>query len=179
MVVYICYVKPGRSKSNGQNKLFWLHLHGLISPVFIQHVDVFVYEMGLQEPDLTKRAKIDCLRLSPEEWERVGKFADLLSVGLVFISHRLMITHRSCSTLMLHSKHSHQIKARLFTLQYPLSRLCTNPGIPVREGRSMWDLRPHWTQLQQNLISIMTRLLILLPILCPCVRQYPISTINN
>ena len=45
-----------------------------------QHVDVFVYEMGLQERDLAKRAKIDYLRLTSEEWIRVGQFADLLSV---------------------------------------------------------------------------------------------------
>ena len=36
--------------------------------------------MGLQERDLTKCAKIDCLRLAPNEWTRVGQFADLLSV---------------------------------------------------------------------------------------------------
>jgi hypothetical protein len=43
-------------------------------------VDTFVYEMGLQESNLSKRAKIDCLKLSPTEWSRVGQFADLLSV---------------------------------------------------------------------------------------------------
>jgi len=32
-----------------------------------QHVDVFVYEMGLQERDLAKRAKIDYLRLTSAE----------------------------------------------------------------------------------------------------------------
>ena len=36
--------------------------------------------MGLQEPVLTKRAKIDYLRLLSDEWTRVGQFADLLSV---------------------------------------------------------------------------------------------------
>lgn len=36
--------------------------------------------MGAQEKDLTKRAKIDSLRLTDEEWSRAGKFADLLSV---------------------------------------------------------------------------------------------------
>jgi hypothetical protein len=45
-----------------------------------QLVDIFVYEMGLQEPNLSKRAKIDYLRLTADEWIRVGKFADLLSV---------------------------------------------------------------------------------------------------
>jgi hypothetical protein len=37
--------------------------------------------MGLQEPDLSKRAKIDCLKLSPTEWSRVGQFAVPFSVG--------------------------------------------------------------------------------------------------
>ena len=32
-----------------------------------QHVDVFVYEMGLQEHNLAKRAKIDYLRLTSAE----------------------------------------------------------------------------------------------------------------
>jgi hypothetical protein len=36
--------------------------------------------MGLQEPDLSKRAKIDYLMLTSNEWSRVGQFADLLSV---------------------------------------------------------------------------------------------------
>ncbi|KAN0120573.1 Ribonuclease H-like domain containing protein [Russula decolorans] len=44
-----------------------------------EHVNAFVYEMGLQERDLEKRAKIDYLRLTPAEWTRVGQFADLLS----------------------------------------------------------------------------------------------------
>jgi len=45
-----------------------------------QLVDIFVYEMGLQEPNLSKRAKIDYLQLTADEWICVGKFADLLSV---------------------------------------------------------------------------------------------------
>ena len=48
----------------------------------IQQVDVFVYEMGLQQHNLMKRAKIDYLRLTPNEWTHVGQFADLLSVRL-------------------------------------------------------------------------------------------------
>lgn len=46
-------------------------------PINIQHVNVFVYEMGLQERDLMKWAKIDYLRLTPNEWTHVGQFADL------------------------------------------------------------------------------------------------------
>lgn len=45
-----------------------------------EHVDTFVYEMGRQECDLARRAKIDFLQLSNVEWTHVGQFADLLSV---------------------------------------------------------------------------------------------------
>ena len=45
-----------------------------------QHVNIFVYKMGLQEHDLRKCAKINYLMLTPAEWTRVGQFADLLSV---------------------------------------------------------------------------------------------------
>ncbi|KAG1735245.1 hypothetical protein EDD22DRAFT_852395 [Suillus occidentalis] len=44
-----------------------------------QHVDTFVYEMGRQEQNLSKRAKIDFLQLMSAEWTRVGQFMDLLS----------------------------------------------------------------------------------------------------
>jgi hypothetical protein len=72
-----------------QNKTKRYVLNGIYSDISkseyhiicdVQHVDVFVYEMGLQERNLSKRAKIDNLRLSTEEWTRVGQFADLLSV---------------------------------------------------------------------------------------------------
>jgi hypothetical protein len=48
----------------------------------MQHVNIFMYEMGLQEQDLEKRVKIDYLRLTPAEWTCVGQFADLLSVWM-------------------------------------------------------------------------------------------------
>ncbi|KAG2131866.1 hypothetical protein BD769DRAFT_1386572 [Suillus cothurnatus] len=44
-----------------------------------KHVDVFVYEMGLQEHNLRKCTKIDYLRLTSAEWICIGQFADLLS----------------------------------------------------------------------------------------------------
>ncbi|KAF8233520.1 hypothetical protein L208DRAFT_1266521, partial [Tricholoma matsutake] len=43
-------------------------------------VDTFVYEIGREEKDLSKRKKIDDLRLSDAEWERIGLFNDLLAV---------------------------------------------------------------------------------------------------
>jgi hypothetical protein len=42
---------------------------------------MFVYEIGQQEDDLSKRVKIDALKLTDEEWVRVGLFCDLLSVS--------------------------------------------------------------------------------------------------
>ncbi|KAF8240617.1 hypothetical protein L208DRAFT_1514732, partial [Tricholoma matsutake] len=42
-------------------------------------VDTFVYEIGREEKDLSKRKKIDDLFLSDAEWERIGLFNDLLA----------------------------------------------------------------------------------------------------
>jgi hypothetical protein len=44
-------------------------------------VNTFVYEIGQQEDDLSKRVKIDALKLTDEEWVRVGLFCALLSVS--------------------------------------------------------------------------------------------------
>lgn len=51
-----------------------------------EHVDICVYEMGVQEHNLAKRAKINYLRLTSTEWACAGKFADLLSVRSVSYS---------------------------------------------------------------------------------------------
>jgi len=53
--------------------------HFVLTDLLLQHVDTFVYEMGRQEQDLSKRAKIDFLQLTSAEWTRVGQFTDLLS----------------------------------------------------------------------------------------------------
>lgn len=44
-------------------------------------VNSFVYEIGREESDFNKRAKIDALKLSDEEWTNVESFIDLLKVG--------------------------------------------------------------------------------------------------
>jgi len=44
------------------------------------YVDTFIYELGLRESNLSKRAKIDELRLSSDEWDRVTLFTSLLVV---------------------------------------------------------------------------------------------------
>jgi hypothetical protein len=45
-----------------------------------QYVDTFIYELGLRESNLSKRAKIDDLKLSSDEWNRVKLFTSLLAV---------------------------------------------------------------------------------------------------
>ena len=40
-----------------------------------------MYEIGREETDFNKRAKIDALKLSDEEWTRVENFIDLLKVS--------------------------------------------------------------------------------------------------
>ena len=41
-----------------------------------------MYEIGREEVDLNKCAKIDALRLSDKEWANVENFTDLLRVSL-------------------------------------------------------------------------------------------------
>jgi hypothetical protein len=50
--------------------------------IILQYVNTLVYEMGLEEKNLEKRQKLDQLRLSREEWERLDLFANLLAVSL-------------------------------------------------------------------------------------------------
>jgi hypothetical protein len=50
--------------------------------MFLQHVDTFVYELGLAEKNLEKRAMIDALTLTDVEWSRVGDFIEILEVRL-------------------------------------------------------------------------------------------------
>lgn len=49
------------------------------------YIDTFVYELGLRESNLTKRAKIDALKLSNDEWDRVKLFTSLLAVRYWFV----------------------------------------------------------------------------------------------
>ncbi|OBZ73926.1 hypothetical protein A0H81_06552 [Grifola frondosa] len=43
-----------------------------------KHVNTFVYEIGCEEKNLVKRCKIDDLKLSKQEWDRVKLFLNLL-----------------------------------------------------------------------------------------------------
>jgi len=53
-----------------------------VTDIQLKIVDIFVYEIGQDERDCTKRQKIDDLALSPVEWEQVKLFNDLLGVRL-------------------------------------------------------------------------------------------------
>jgi hypothetical protein len=48
-------------------------------------MNVFVYELGLNEQDLSKHAKIDSLSLTDTEWLYTGQFADPLLVRRFFL----------------------------------------------------------------------------------------------
>jgi len=60
----------------------------LLLPIFMfndylsfKFVNDFVYELGRDKSDHTKRAKIDSLKLSDDEWSQVSNFIDLLKVS--------------------------------------------------------------------------------------------------
>lgn len=55
-------------------KVHWLSTYVMLNCAESSkvHIDLFVYEMGLQEWDLTRCAKIDYLRLTSTEWLCVG-----------------------------------------------------------------------------------------------------------
>ncbi|KAJ3828572.1 hypothetical protein F5880DRAFT_1472165, partial [Lentinula raphanica] len=43
------------------------------------YMGTFIYEMGMAEPNLGKRRKLDALQLNDHEWERLGNFITLLT----------------------------------------------------------------------------------------------------
>lgn len=53
--------------------------------------------MGRAEPDLAKRAKLDALRLTAEEWVRVKLFLGLLGVCFQFFFREIYHTYLLCS----------------------------------------------------------------------------------
>ena len=44
-----------------------------------------MYEIGREETDFNKRAKIDALKLSNDEWTKVESFIDLLKVQFIVV----------------------------------------------------------------------------------------------
>ena len=109
----------------------------------MQHVDLFVYELGFQERDLAKRAKIDYLRLTSTEWPHAGQFADLHSVR----NHLLYICSISFNDLpfismrMLLSTLSRPTEEQRFIWPFRRLRRFINPGHLVLNARSIHDLR--------------------------------------
>ena len=85
--------------------------------------------MGLQESDLSKRAKIDYLKLTSNEWSRVGQFADLLSVHTFYISCEVAIKlHCLCSLPMWLSKLFHRTRVQHFIWPFRPLKLSTKLG---------------------------------------------------
>ena len=115
----------------------------------LQHVNTFVYEMGLQEPDLSKHAKIDYLTLTSNEWSCVGQFVDLLSVHLFYISCKVITKlHYLPSSLMWLSKPFHWTRAQHFIWPFQPLKLSTKPGPLALRGWSIDILYQHWRLLQ-------------------------------
>jgi hypothetical protein len=65
----------------------------IIDNYLFQSVDTFVSHMARDEPDRSKRAKLDALQLSKDEWDRVKLFLDLLVVIVGHLSHMLLYLH--------------------------------------------------------------------------------------
>ena len=62
--------------------------------IFLQYIDTFIYELGLRESNLTKRARIDQLKLNSDEWARVKLFTSLLAVCYwLFVSRLWLLTY--------------------------------------------------------------------------------------
>jgi hypothetical protein len=55
-------------------------------------MNTFIYEMGMAEPNLGKRRKIDSLQLQDDEWDRLGHFITLLTVRLILCLLPIMLT---------------------------------------------------------------------------------------
>jgi hypothetical protein len=82
--------------------------------------------MGLEEKDLARRKKIDCLKLSSGEWERVDSFLGLLAV-------RRSVLYIPCCTHLivhLHAQHADHAQQEFSTDQ--VSTL--HRAIPALEG---------------------------------------------
>jgi hypothetical protein len=70
--------------------------------------------MAHDEPDHAKRAKLDALQLSVDEWNHVKLFPDLLRVRATFGLHTCGLFTHNFSMLTEHNRHSHPMKAHPF-----------------------------------------------------------------
>src|ERR1700677_4828088 len=95
--------------------------------------------MARDEPDRSKQAKLDALQLSTDEWDRVKSFLDLLVV-IVIRYHAHFTTYYVFSMPIKHNKHSPQMKAHLFTLDFRHLRPFTKPGLCEPRKQSITTL---------------------------------------
>lgn len=51
----------------------------------LKYVDTFVYELGLRQPTQEKCDQMIQMKLTADEWKRVGLFASLLAVFFLFL----------------------------------------------------------------------------------------------
>ncbi|KAF8802830.1 hypothetical protein BYT27DRAFT_7076347 [Phlegmacium glaucopus] len=75
-----------------------------------EFLDEFIYEIGRQEPNLKKRAKIDALKIKEEEWQRQAFSSEgipTLQTGLP----ALEALHKAWSSQSTRSKYSHFLPA--------------------------------------------------------------------
>ena len=115
-----------------------------------------MYEIGREEPDFNKRAKIDALKLSNEEWSHVESFTDLLKASLtIYHPH---ITNFGISMPTNISRLSHMRIHQVFMLLCQHLRNCTRPGTVAVCIGSMPHLHLGCVLVLQRLKSITTRL---------------------
>ena len=115
-----------------------------------------MYEIGREESDLNKHAKIDALKLSDEEWTHVENFTDLLRVSLT--TNHPHITNCGISMPTNISRLSHMTTHQVFMLLYQHLRNCTRPGTVVIHLGSMPHLQLGCVLVLPRLKSIITRL---------------------
>jgi len=92
--------------------------------------------MAREEPDRTKRAKLDALQLSKDEWDRVALFLDLLVV-MVFSRPTYQFTYTHFSMPNEHNKPSPQMKAHHFTQAFRRLKPFTRPGLHEQRKESI------------------------------------------
>ena len=105
-----------------------------------QSVDSFVSHMACDEPDRLKEAKLNALQLSTDEWDHINLFLDLLVV-IIFCYHVHFTTYYVFSMLIKHNKHSPQMKAPLFTLDFQHLRPFTKPDLHKPRKQSIITFR--------------------------------------
>ena len=115
-----------------------------------------MYEIGREESDFNKCAKIDALKPTDEEWVDVENFTNLLRVSLT--AHHPHITNFEISMPTNISRLSHMTTHQLSMLLYQHLRDCTRPGTVARGAGSMPHFHLGCVLVLQKLKSTTTRL---------------------